>query len=97
MDKENVNFKKVLEAIEDHFGNKVVPFTLPIGEAENFKGFVSVIDQIAYEYDGKDAKEVDIPAELQNDISSINESLMEKVAETDEELMEKYLRENPLL
>lgn len=90
MDKENVNFKKVLEAIEDHFGNKVVPFTLPIGEAENFKGFVSVIDQIAYEYDGKDAKEVDIPAELQNDISSINESLMEKVAETDEELMEKY-------
>lgn len=90
MDKENVNFKKVLEAIEDHFGNKVVPFTLPIGEAENFKGFVSVIDQIAYEYHGKDAKEVDIPAELQNDISSINESLMEKVAETDEELMEKY-------
>lgn len=90
MDKENVNFKKVLEAIEDHFGNKVVPFTLPIGEAENFKGFVSVIDQIAYEYDGKDAKEVDIPAELQNDISSINESLMEKVAETDEKLMEKY-------
>lgn len=90
MDKENVNFEKVLEGIEGHFGNKVVPFTLPIGEAEDFKGFVSVIDQIAYEYDGKDAKKVDIPAELQNDISSINESLMEKVAETDEELMEKY-------
>lgn len=95
MDKENVNFEKVLEGIEGHFGNKVVPFTLPIGEAEDFKGFVSVIDQIAYEYDGKDAKKVDIPAELQNDISSINESLMEKVAETDEELMEKYFEGEP--
>ncbi|MCF6461432.1 elongation factor G [Clostridium sp. Cult3] len=90
MDKENVNFEKVLADIKDHFGDKIVPFTLPIGEAESFKGFVSVIDEIAYEYDGKDAKEVDIPAELQDQIASINESLMEKVAETDEELMEKY-------
>ncbi len=90
MDKENVNFEKVLNDIKDHFGDKVVPFTLPIGEAENFKGFVSVIDEVAYEYEGKDSKKIDIPAELQDEIASINESLMEKVAETDEELMEKY-------
>ncbi|QQY79450.1 elongation factor G [Keratinibaculum paraultunense] len=90
MDKENVNFEKNLNNIKDYFGDKVIPFTLPIGEAENFKGFVSTIDEIAYEYDGKDAKKIDIPAGLQDDIASINESLMEKVAETDEELMEKY-------
>ncbi len=67
-----------------------MPFTLPIGEAENFKGLVSVIEGTAYEYNGKDAKEVDIPGELANEIESINEALMEKVAETSEELMEKY-------
>ena len=90
MDKENVNFEKVLNNIRDHFGDKVVPFTLPIGEAENFKGLVSVIDEVAYEYNGKDAKKVDIPSELTAEIGTIKESLMEKVAETEEELMEKY-------
>ena len=51
--------------LKDQFGDKVVPFTLPIGEAERFKGLVDVIDEVAYEYNGKDAKEVDIPAEIQ--------------------------------
>lgn len=90
MDKENVNFQKVLNEIKEEFGDKVVPFTLPIGEAESFKGLVSVIDEVAYEYNGKDAKEVDIPEELKGEIESIKEVLMEKVAETTEELMEKY-------
>ena len=90
MDKENVNFEKVLNNIKDYFGDKVVPFTLPIGEAENFKGLVSVIDEVAYEYNGKNAKKVDIPSELTAEIETIKESLMEKVAETEEELMEKY-------
>ena len=90
MDKENVSYEKALSNIKDYFGDKVVPFTLPIGEAENFKGIVSVIDGVAYEYNGKDAKEVSIPEELKGEIESINETLMEKVAETNEELMEKY-------
>ena len=90
MDKQHVSFEKVLTDIQNHFGDKAVPFTLPIGEAENFKGLVSVIDEVAYEYNGKDAKEVDIPGELTAEIEVIRESLMEKVAETDEELMEKY-------
>jgi elongation factor G len=90
MDKENVNFEKVFNNIKDYFGDKVVPFTLPIGQAESFKGLVSVIDEVAFEYDGKNPKKVDVPAEIQSEIESIKESLMEKVAETDEELMEKY-------
>ncbi|MCF6465837.1 elongation factor G [Clostridium sp. Cult2] len=90
MDKENVNFEKVLNDIQGQFGDKVVPFTLPIGEAESFKGLVNIIDGTAFEYDGKVAKKVDIPTEIQGEIESINELLMEKVAETDEELLEKY-------
>ncbi len=90
MDKENVNFNKVIADITNNFGDKVIPFTLPIGEAENFKGIVDVIKEEAYEYNGKDAKKVDIPAELHSQIEEIKDQLMEKIAETDEELLEKY-------
>ena len=90
MDKENVNFQKVLDQIKGVFGDKVVPFALPIGEAENFKGVVSVIDQIGKEYNGKESKEVEVPEELKDEVNSLKEMLMEKVAETNEELMEKY-------
>lgn len=90
MDKENVNFNKVLDDIKNNFGDKVLPFTLPIGEAENFKGIVDVIEEVAYEYDGKNSKKVDIPADIHSQIEEIKDQLMEKVAETDEGLMEKY-------
>src|SRR5690606_32288216 len=90
MDKENVNFNKVLDDIKNNFGDKVLPFTLPIGEAESFKGIVDVIEEVAYEYDGKNSKKVDIPADIHSQIAEIKDKLMEKVAETDEELMEKY-------
>jgi len=90
MDKENVNFNKVLDDIRSNFGDKVLPFTLPIGEAVNFKGIVDVIEEVAYEYDGKNSKKVDIPADIHSQIEEIKDQLIEKVAETDEELMEKY-------
>jgi translation elongation factor 2 (EF-2/EF-G) len=53
MDKENINFDKLVEDLQSTFGGKIVPFAFPIGEAENFKGFVSVVDEKAYEYSGK--------------------------------------------
>ncbi|MBZ2175198.1 elongation factor G [Schnuerera sp. xch1] len=90
MDKENVDFKKILDNIKSQFGNKVVPLTLPIGQGETFKGLVDVIDKVAFEYSGKDSKKVDIPTEMGSEIEAVRESLMEKVAETDEELLEKY-------
>lgn len=90
MDKENVKFEKVLSDIKNQFGNKIVPFVLPIGEGDTFKGVIDVIDQVAFEYDGKDSKKIELPDEYQSEIESIRESLMENVAETDEELMEKY-------
>ena len=90
MDKENVEFNKVLDELKDQFGDKIVPFTLPIGEGVEFKGVADVLEEVAYEYKGKNSTKVDVPAELQGEIETIKEVLVEKVAETDEELMEKY-------
>ena len=42
MDKENVDFEKLINELRQEFGDKIYPFTLPIGKAEDFKGFVNV-------------------------------------------------------
>ncbi|OZV11583.1 elongation factor G [Tissierella sp. P1] len=90
MDKEEVNFENLLSNLKEEFGDKIIPFALPIGVSSSFKGFVSVIDEKAYEYSGTQRKEVELTDDQNVEIDSIRESLMEKIAETDEELMEKY-------
>jgi elongation factor G len=95
VDKENVDFEKVLSELKDKLGEKVIPFALPIGASDTFKGFVSVIDGKAYEYNGKARKEVPIPSNLESQLEEIKELINEKVAETDEELMEKYFAGEP--
>jgi elongation factor G len=95
MDKENIDFDNLLSELKAKFGEKIVPFALPIGVSEGFKGFTSVLDGKAYEYNGKVRKEVPVPADHQDLIEEIIESINEKVAETDEELMEKYFGGEP--
>lgn len=90
MDKEEVNFDNLVSQLKEKFGDKIVPFALPIGVSSSFKGYVDVIDEKAYEYNGIQRKEVSLSDDQKAEIESIKESLIEKVAETDEELMEKY-------
>lgn len=90
MDKENINFEKLLEDLNKELGEKIIPFALPIGLSNDFRGFVSVIDGKAYEYNGKVRKEIPVPGDMESAVEEIRESLMEKIAESDEELMEKY-------
>ncbi|MBC8588027.1 elongation factor G [Paratissierella segnis] len=90
MDKDNVQFGKLLSELKEKFGDKIVPFALPIGQSNDFKGFACVITGKAYEYDGNVRKEISLTDELASEIEEIREGLMEKVAESDEELMEKY-------
>ncbi len=92
MDKENIDFDKLMDEMKEKFGDKVFPFALPIfvGEDNEFTGFVNVRDEIAYEY--VDGKRVEIPIredEIER-IEEIREAMMEKVAETDDELLEKF-------
>ena len=90
MDKENINFEKLLEDLKSQFGDKIVPFALPVGISNDFRGFVSVIDGKAYEYNGKTRKEIPVTDEMKESAEEIMEVLKEKIAETDEALMEKY-------
>ncbi|MGB4388744.1 MAG: elongation factor G [Caldicoprobacterales bacterium] len=90
MDRENANFSKVLDSLKDLYGTSIAPFQVPIMESDQFVGYVDVISMKAYRYDGKDVKEIDVPADMVDLIEPIRTMLIEAVAETSEELMEKY-------
>ena len=99
MDKENSDFDKVIEELTDTFGNTIVPFALPIGSADSFNGVVDILSGKAYKYEpngkGKGV-EMDIPADLTEKVDKIRTELIERAAESDESLMEKYFEQGEL-
>lgn len=90
VDKENVNFNEVVSDLHVQFGKKVIPLTLTLGEGESFKGIIDVINKKAYEYDGFNRKEVEIPEIRLAEVEQVLNEIVEAVAETDDNLMEKY-------
>ncbi|MCP4920672.1 MAG: elongation factor G [Proteobacteria bacterium] len=94
MDRERADYKKVLAEIEENFGAKPVPLQVPLGQEDSFGGVVSLMQMKALRYkrDGSGASEKGaIPDELSEAVAAAWENLVECVAETDEELLEKYL------
>jgi elongation factor G len=99
MDKENANFDDTIKEMQEHFGRKVLPLQVPIGQGESFKGVVDLLSNKACEFstDGKGkATAVDIPAELADKVDTWRRELFEAAAENDEVLMEKYLESDSL-
>ncbi len=90
LDRENASFSKVVEQLREVFGNKVVPFTLPIGTEASFKGVVDIIDMKAKLREGNKTVEGDIPADLKAEVEKYREMIIEAAAQTDEGLMEKF-------
>ena len=98
MDRENSNFDKTLEQMKESFGMSVVPIQYPIGKESDFNGIVNVISKTALKYNPKTAKmePIEIPEELVDKIDECKQMIMESVAETDEELLDKYLNDGEL-
>lgn len=90
MEKENVNFNKVVSDLHIDYGKKVIPFTITLGEGESFKGIIDVLNKKAYEYDGFEKKEVPIPENRLEEVEVVYNEIAEVVAETDDEFMEKF-------
>lgn len=90
MDEENANFFEVLKQLNDLFGKSVIAFQLPILEGDKFVGFVDVLNMTAKKFDRDKVVDTAIPAGLKDKISETRDALNEAIAETDEELMEKF-------
>lgn len=90
MDKENVNYVKLIKDLKDNFGKKIAPFCIPMGEGSEFKGFVNVVDQVGRVFNGNVCEDAPIPAEMEQRVRPIRDLLIEAVAESDEEMMMKF-------
>jgi elongation factor G len=91
MDKENANFSRALGELEKSFGKDALPMQLPIGSGEGFKGIVDLIKMKALIFDNGKSKESDIPSDMIPEAEEYRKNLIEKIAESDDALLEKYL------
>jgi len=99
LDRERSSFARTLDALQKRFGKNVVPIQLPIGEEKDFKGVIDLVSMKAYLYssDGSGKYETaEIPAEFKSDADEWREKLIEKVAEGDDGLMEKFFEQGGL-
>ena len=101
MDQQRANFEHVLEDLRAKFENSQKPFipiTIPMGEGDNFKGIIDLIQMKAYRAHspGEKEKETDIPEEYREIAQTYHEQMLEAAAVGDDELMEKFLEEEDL-
>jgi elongation factor G len=92
VDRENSSFRRTLDQLRDAFGMGIAPLSLPLGREHDFHGVISVIDQAAFGYDeqGKPSEEP-IPDERRARVDEVRTALLDSVAETNDELLERYL------
>ena len=99
MDRERASFARTLDALQKKFGKNVVPIQLPIGEEKDFTGVIDLVSMKAWKYaaDGSGKYEkIDIPAELKAEADDYRAQLIEKVAEGDDTLMERFFDQGGL-
>ena len=99
MDKENADFERVVLSLKKSFGQGIAPLIIPISSGATFTGVIDLIKKEAYEYsrDGNGiGKKIPIPSDLLKRVDSLRQTLMESVAETDENLMNKYFESGEL-
>ncbi|AMT72505.1 elongation factor G [Mycobacteroides immunogenum] len=96
MDKLGADFYFTVKTIEDRLGARALPIQLPIGAENDFEGIIDLVEMNAKVWRGETKmgesyETVEIPAELKDKADEYRAALLEAVAETDEELLEKYL------
>ena len=91
MDIDNVSYRKVVEDLIELYGKKVAPLHMPIRENEKFVGYINILKNKGRRYTDKDKKvECEIPEYSKEYLDKYRESLLESVAETSEEFMDRY-------
>jgi len=97
LDRERADFNQAFSGLQDVLGMKPVLLYMPIGAEADFQGVVDVLNGTAYFFqDEGTLTQGDVPAELQDQVAEAYEAAVENIAESDEELMEKYLEEGEL-
>lgn len=97
MDRDRASYTNVINDLREHFDATFVPTFIPMGEGENFKGIINLIEDKAYFFDEKGKEKVGaIPEEFKEHEQTYREQLIEYAAEGADDLIEKYFDEGSL-
>ncbi len=92
LDRERASFRRAVDDAAKILTPKPLIIQLPIGKEADFNGVVDLIAMKAFTYDGNGkSTAIDIPADMQDEVESEREALVENIAETDDDLLERYL------
>ncbi len=91
MDKDTANFSRAVGELEKSFETEAIPLQIPIGAGDSFSGIIDLIKMKAYKFNNGKALESDIPADMLLDAEEYRKKLVEKIAESEDTLLEKYL------
>lgn len=91
MDDDNASFREVVSELQDLYGQSIAPFHMPIRENEKFVGYVNVVSMTANRWNEKgEVQEIPIPDYSVENLNLYRDAMMESVAETSEEFMDRY-------
>ena len=91
MDLDDANFHDIVDALTEKYGAKIAPIFAPIRKDRKLVGYVNLIKNEGRKYTGVGTKEdCEIPADVADEVEGYRDTLMEAVAETSEELMDRY-------
>jgi len=97
MDRERSDFDKTLAQLTEEFGGEIVPLAIPVGSESSFSGVVDLMRGNCFSYTGDGKRQAgDIPDDMADAAEGLRETLVEKLAEQDDDLMEKYFAEDDL-
>ncbi len=90
MDIDNASYREIVEELQSLYGKKIAPFHMPMREDGQFIGYVNIIQQKGKKWADNGTEKVDVPEHLKSYLETYREALMESVAETNEDFMERY-------
>jgi elongation factor G len=100
MDRIGADYWHCVDMIRDRLGANPLPIQIPVGSEDKFRGIIDLIKEkmLVFDEDSKGSQytEEDIPEEFTEESSAVRMTLLEKLADFDEEVMEKYLEEQPI-
>ena len=90
MDKDDVHFDKLLEEIRTKLGKNAIPFSYPMGHNDSFDGFVNIVTLKARKYNGTTCEDAEIYDDKKAKVFELHNTMVEAVAQTSEELLDKF-------
>ncbi len=94
VDSSHAKFSETIQQVKDAFGTSVAPLQLPIKDGDNFIGYVDIVKMKGRKFEPNGLSDMEIPAELMDEANDMHAMLVESVASTDDEMMERFFNDD---